>query len=125
MRYTALAVAAVAAALSIPAVAQEAAPAPICAETMEHVISMIEAKGGEYISLTGVELVAFAERVAPITGVPAGEVTGALIVEFGGVRYRDEGWVLFAGAYSAASCSGRGEGLAAPLSSPSFRRRLR
>lgn len=85
MRYTALAVAAVAAALSIPAVAEEAAPTPICAETMEHVISMIEAKGGEYISLTGVELVAFAERVAPITGVPAGEVTGALIVEFGGV----------------------------------------
>ena len=82
MRFTALAVAGLAAALSTAAFAQDAAPAPVCAETMEHVVSILDRMNVGYIILSGEDIAAFAEQVAPITGVPAADVTGALIAGF-------------------------------------------
>ena len=78
MRFTALAVAAIAAALSSPAVSAE----PACAETMEHVVSILDSHGITYEKIPADKLGLFAATVKPITGIEPSEVTAALIAQF-------------------------------------------
>ena len=78
MRFTALAVAGLAAALSTAAVSAE----PVCVETMEHVVSILESHGIKYEMVPADKLGLFAATVKPLTGVEPSEVTAALIAGF-------------------------------------------
>ncbi len=79
MRFTALAVAGLAAALSTAAVAQDT---PACAETMEHVVSILDKYGVSYEMVPADKLELFAATVKPLTGVEPSDVTAALIAGF-------------------------------------------
>lgn len=54
-----------------------------CVETMSHVEATLTGSGVPYMVIDADDLAAFAEQVAPITGLAASDVTGALVADVG------------------------------------------